>query len=319
MWRRFILSVFALALLPVVCAAEPYPLKPIRIILGFSPGGSADILVRAMQPLLERSLGQPIIIENRTGAGGVIALETVVKAQPDGHVIGIGAAGALSVNVNLNETLPYDPVKDLAPVSLLAVVPLVLIAPASYEGNSVRDVVMFARTRPLSIGHGGNGTAMHLTAQLFNQATGIGATLVPYRGSTPLAADVLAGHVTLGVTDLTSALPLIGAGQVKALAVTSAHRAATLPNVPTLAERQMPGFAAVGWFGVVAPAGTRPEIVAILDGALASALSDPTIKERIAAIGAEPAPGGPAQFAAFIRSEIDKWSSVIAKSGAKGN
>jgi tripartite-type tricarboxylate transporter receptor subunit TctC len=300
-------------------AAEAFPNRPIRLILGFAPGGSADVVARAIQPYLEKRLGQPIIIENRTGAGGVIAVDAVAKSMPDGHVIGIGAAGALSVNVSFNEKMPYDPVKDLAPISMLAEIPFILIAPAASETNSVRDVIALAKARPLTIAHGGNGTAMHLTAQLFNQMAGISTTLVPYRGSAPVAGDVLAGHVPLGVTDITSAISLIGNGQIKALGVSTARRASSLPNVPTFAEAGIPGYEAIGWFGAVAPAGTPPGIIAKLNEAIVGALSDPTIKDRFVAVGAEPAPTSPQQFAAFIRSEIDKWSAVIAKSGAKGN
>jgi tripartite-type tricarboxylate transporter receptor subunit TctC len=300
-------------------AAEPFPSKPIRLILGFAPGGSADVVARAIQPYLEKKLGQPIIIENRTGAGGVIAVDAVAKAPPDGHVIGIGAAGALSVNVSFNEKMPYDPLKDLAPITLLAEIPFILIAPASLEANSLRDAIALAKARPISIGHGGNGTAMHLTAQLFNQMAGISTTLVPYRGSGPVAGDVLAGHVPLGVTDITSAISLIADGRLKALGVSTSRRASSLPNVPTFAEAGLPGYEAIGWFGAVAPAGTPPDIIAKLNEVIVGALSDPTIKDRFAAVGAEPAPTSPEQFAAFIRSEIDKWSAVIAKSGAKGN
>ncbi|MEA2930668.1 MAG: hypothetical protein QOG38_3096 [Hyphomicrobiales bacterium] len=300
-------------------AAEPFPTKPIRLILGFAPGGSADVVARAIQPYLERKLGQPIIIENRTGAGGVIAVDAVAKSPPDGHVIGIAAAGALSVNVSFNEKMPYDPVKDLAPISLLAEIPFILIAPASSEANSVRDVIALAKVRTLSIAHGGNGTAMHLTAQLFNQMAGVSTTLVPYRGSGPVAGDVLAGHVPLGVTDITSAISLIGDGRVKALGVSTARRASSLPGVPTFAEAGLPGYEAIGWFGAVAPAGTPPEIIAKLNEAIVGALNDPAIKQRFIAVGAEPVPTTSEQFSAFIRNEIDKWSAVIAKSGAKGN
>jgi tripartite-type tricarboxylate transporter receptor subunit TctC len=318
---RFAAIALAILLTPPALAADAFPSKPIRLIVGFAPGGSADVVARSIQPYLEKRLGQPIIIENRTGAGGVIAVDMVAKSPPDGHVIGIGAAGALSVNVSFNEKMPYDPVKDLSPISLLAEIPFILIAPASYEANSVGEVIALAKARPgaLSIGHGGNGTAMHLTAQLFNQMAGIKTTLVPYRGSGPVAGDVLAGHVPLGVTDITSAISLIGNNQVKALAVSTARRASSLPNVPTFAEAGLAGYEAIGWFGVVAPAGTPPEVIAKLNEAIVGALNDPAIKDRFTAVGAEPAPTSPERFAAFIRSEIDKWSGVIAKSGAKGN
>jgi tripartite-type tricarboxylate transporter receptor subunit TctC len=316
---RFCLVALVLVLAPQAWAADPFPTKPIRFILGFAPGGSADVVARAIQPQLERQLGQPIVIEHRTGAGGMIAVDAVAKSPPDGHVIGLAGAGALFGNPASGEKMPYDPLKDLAPVSLLAEIPFVLIAPASFEANSVRDVVALARTRALSVGHGGNGTAMHLSAQLLGEMAGINPTLVPYRGSQPVASDVLAGHIPLGVTDIPSAIALIGSGQMKALGVSTARRTSSLPNVPTIAESGVPGYEAVGWFGVVAPAATPADIVAKLNGAIVGALNDAAVRERIIAVGAEPAPMTPERFAAFIRSETEKWRAVVATSGTKAN
>jgi len=313
------LAAFAFGLTGQAFAA--FPDRPIRLIVGFPPGGSADVAARSIQPFVEKRLGQPLIIENRVGAGGVIGVDMVAKAAPDGYTIALAAAGALSVNISFGEKMPYDPLRDLAPVTLLAEIPFILIAPASYEANSVRDVVAFARAKPggLSVGHGGNGTAMHLTAQLFNQMAGITTTLVPYRGSSPVANDVLAGHVPLGVTDITSAISLIRAGQVKALGVSTARRTASLPEVATFAEGGIAGYESVGWFGIVAPTRTPGDIIAKLNEAIVAALDEPSVKERLIAVGAEPAPTSPEKFGAFIRSEIDKWSDVIAKSGAKPN
>jgi tripartite-type tricarboxylate transporter receptor subunit TctC len=318
--RCWLLAVaLALAAAPQAGAAEAFPSKPIRFILGFAPGGSADVVARAIQPHLEKQLGQSVIIEHRTGAGGVIAVDAVAKSPPDGHVIALAGAGALFLNPNATEKMPYDPLKDLAPVSLLAEIPFVLIAPATFEPDSVREVIERAKKSSLSIGHGGNGTAMHLSAQLFSDMAGIAPTLIPYRGSQPVANDVLAGHIPLGVTDITSAIALIQAGQIKALGVSTSRRTSSLPNVPTIAESGLPGYEAVGWFGVIAPAGTVPETVDKLNAAITGALSDAAIKERIVAVGAEPAPMTPERFAAFIRSETEKWNAVIAKSGTKAN
>jgi tripartite-type tricarboxylate transporter receptor subunit TctC len=305
----------------VVTAAAAWPEKPIRFIVSFPPGGSADVTVRSIQPIMEKKLGQPVVIENRAGAGGVIGVDAVAKSQPDGYMIGLAAAGALSVNISFNEKMPYDPVKDLAPVTLLAEIPFILIAPVATETKSLAEVVAAAKAKPgaLSIGHGGNGTAMHLGAQLFNQLAGVNTTLVPYRGSGPVAGDVLAGHMPLGVTDITSAISLIKDGKVKALGVSTGKRTTSLPDVPTFAEAGVPGYAAVGWFGVVAPAGTPPDIVAKLNDAIVTALNDPVIKERFVAVGAEPAPTSPDGFARYIKDEITKWSDVIAKSGIKAN
>jgi tripartite-type tricarboxylate transporter receptor subunit TctC len=277
------------------------------------------VVARAIQPIVERRLGQPLIIENKPGAGGMIAVDVVAKGLPDGHMIALAGAAAMSVGAAPGDKLPYDPVKDLAPVTMLAEIPFVLIAPASSEANSVGDAVALAKARPLSIAHGGNGTVMHLTAQLFNQLAGVTTTLVPYRGSTPVANDVLAGHVPLGISDITSALALIRAGQIKALGVSTARRIASLPEVATFAEGGLPGYESIGWFGIIAAAGTAPEVVARLNEAVTAALHDPGVRERLIALGVEPAPTGPERFSAFVRNEIAKWSDVTAKSAAKAN
>jgi tripartite-type tricarboxylate transporter receptor subunit TctC len=299
--------------------AQSYPSRPIRLIVTFPPGGSTDTMARALQPSLERTLGQPIVIDNRPGAGGAIGIDVVAKAAPDGYLIGIGAAGALAVNVSLNEKLPYDPFRDLVPIGGLAQTPFILAAPPAFPGSSIADVIARGRKDPtsLSIGHGGNGTAMHLAAQLFNHMTGLDLTLVPYRGTGPVTQDLLAGHIPLGITDAPSALALIEARQIKALAVSSRARFPSLPDVPTFAEA-LPGFEAIGWFGFVAPAGTPPEIVKTLNAAIVAALADPAVAERIRLLGAVPMPGTSEDFARFIRSEHEKWAKVVAESGAKG-
>jgi tripartite-type tricarboxylate transporter receptor subunit TctC len=301
-------------------AAEPYPVKPIRLIVTFPPGGSTDTMARALQPHLEKRLGQPIVIDNRPGAGGAIGVDAVAKAAPDGYVIGVGAAGALAVNVSLNEKLPYDPFADLAPISGLSQSPFILAAPLGFAGNSIADVIAIAKAAPdtLSIGHGGNGTAMHLTAQLFNHMAGLNLTLVPYRGTGPVTQDVLAGHIPLGITDTPSALAQIQAKQIKALAISSRRRFAALPDVPTFDESGLPGYESIGWFGFVAPAGTPPEIIGRLNQAIVASLQDPAVRDQIRTIGAEPMPGTPEEFGRFIRSEYEKWAKVVAQSGATG-
>jgi tripartite-type tricarboxylate transporter receptor subunit TctC len=303
----------------VVAAAEPYPSRPIRLIVTFPPGGSTDTMARALQPYLEKRLGQPIVIDNRPGAGGAIGLDVVAKAVPDGYVIGVGAAGALAVNVSLNEKLPYDPFADLAPISGLSQSPFILAAPLSFPGNTIADVIALAKARPgtLSIGHGGNGTAMHLTAQLFNHMTGLDLTLVPYRGTGPVTQDVLAGHIPLGITDTPSALAQVEAKQIKALAISSLRRFAALPAISTFDESGLPGYESIGWFGFVAPAGTPPEIIARLNAAIVAALDDPAVRAQVRTLGAEPMPGTPDQFRQFIRGEYEKWAKVVAESGAK--
>jgi len=315
----FLLGLCASAGADVGAKAETYPSKPIRLIVGFPPGGSSDIVARAMQPHLEQLLGQPVVIDNRPGAGGIIGLQAVAKATADGYVIGLGAAGPLVINVSLNEKMPFDPLVDFVPISGLAMTPFLLAAPMSFAPDSLRDVIALARERPgaLAIGYGGNGTAMHLTAQLLTHMAGINLTLVPYRGTGPATQDLLAGHIPLAITDIPSSLSLIESRQIKALAVASASRVETLPEVPTFSEAALPGYESVGWFGFVAPAGTPADVIAKLNAAIVSALKRPDVQEQIRKIGAEPMPMSPAEFSAFIRSEIGKWAKVVAQSGVK--
>jgi len=301
------------------CAAGSFPVKPIRVIVTFPPGGSTDLMARIVQPQLEQRLSQPIVVDNRPGAGGATGVDAIAKAAPDGYVIGIGAAGALAVNLSLNEKLPYDPFTDLVPISGLAQSPFVLAASLSFPGNSIADVIALAKTAPqsLSIGHGGNGTAMHLTARLFNHWTGLDNTLVPYRGSGPVTQDLMAGHIPLGITDIASSVSQIQARQIKVIGITSRDRFATMPEIPTFAESGLPGYESIGWFGFVAPAGTPPEVVATLNGAIVATLRDPAMRDQIRAMGAEPMPGSPAEFGKFIRSEYEKWARLVAQSGAR--
>jgi tripartite-type tricarboxylate transporter receptor subunit TctC len=229
--------------------------------------------------------------------------------------------GALTVNMSLQEKMPYDTLKDLAPISLLTSTPFVMAAPLSFAPNHVGEVIALAKANAanLSIGHGGNGSAMHLTALLFNHMAGVNIALVPYRGSGLALNDVVAGHIPLAVGDTTSALAVLRTGRVKALGISSLKRDPSLPDVPTFAESGLPGFESMGWFGMLAPAGTPGEIIATLNDAIVSALKDPAIVERLGAIGAGPMPSTPAEFGQFMRREIDKWARVTAQSGFKAN
>jgi tripartite-type tricarboxylate transporter receptor subunit TctC len=299
--------------------AQAYPDQPIKIIVTFPPGGSSDIVIRALQPLLSEDLHQPIVIENRAGAGGNIGIGAVAQAAPDGYMIGVAAAGVLTVNPHLNRAaMPFDPTKDLAPVTLLAEIPFVLVASQISNFSSVADVIAAAKTRSdVSIGHGGNGTAMHLTSALFNQKAGVNIQLVAYRGTAPAAVDVLAGHIPLAVLDIPASLQLIRDSKLKALGVSAARRVAFLPDVPPLSEAGLNGFESIGWFGVVAPAGTPPDIIRRLNAAFVKALKDPAVIEKMRILGAEPAPSSPEDFAKFIRNEDAKWGELIAASGLK--
>jgi tripartite-type tricarboxylate transporter receptor subunit TctC len=302
-------------------AAETFPSHPIRIIVTFPPGGQTDVVARSIQPYLEKHLGQPVVIENRPGAGGTIGVDAVAKAAPDGYTLGVGPMGALTVNMSLQDKMPYDTLKDLAPVSLLTTTPFVMAAPLSSKITNAADVIATAKAKSenLSIGHGGNGSAMHLTALLFNHMAGIDIPLVPYRGSAPAFADVVAGHIPLAVGDITAALAAIRSGQMRAVGVSALKRDPSLPDVPTFAEAGLAGYEAMGWFGVVAPAGTPKDILAKLNEAVVAGLKDPAVAGRMRAVAAEPYPTSAEEFGQFIRKEIDKWGRVVRQAGLKTN
>lgn len=296
-----------------------YPTKPIRMVVTFPPGGSTDVVVRMLVPRLTEKLGQQVIVDNRPGAGGNIGLTVVAKAPADGYTIGVGAAGGLSANVSLYPQMPFDPVKDFKPVTMLAAIPFVLIGHPSLAAKNQRELIALAKSAPgkLSIGHGGNGTAMHLSVQLFSQMSGTQFVEVPYRGSGPAALDVLAGQIPLAVVDLPAALQHIKAGKLVAYAVTSPQRLPMLPDVPTVSEAGLTGYDSTGWFGVVAPAGTPAPVIARLNAEITAALNDNNIKTSMRNLGVEPDPGSAAEFDAYIRSETVKWARVIKASGTK--
>src|SRR5689334_5540613 len=249
-WRRIALFVLVLACAPGALAqAGDWPTKPIRVVVTFPPGGSTDAVIRLLAPRLAERLGQQLVIDNRPGAGGNIGLAVVAQAPGDGYTIGVGAAGGLAVNVSLYSKMPFDPAKDLKPVAMLAAIPFVIIGQPSLAPKTQKDLIAYAKAHPgqVSIGHGGNGTAMHLSAALFNQMSGAALVEVPYKGSGPAALDVLAGQISLAVVDLPSALPQIQAGKVVAYAVTSPRRLPMLPDVPTVAEAGLAGYDSTGW------------------------------------------------------------------------
>jgi len=296
--------------------AQTWPDRPIRMLISFPPGGSSDAIGRIIQPGLEKRLGQPLVIENRAGAGGMLAIDAVAKAAPDGYMIGLGGAGALGGNVALGEKMPYDPRRDVAPVTVLSGSPFILATAPSSVAKSLADVIAMGRVGDkLAIGHGGNGTLMHLTAEMFNQMAGMKMPLIPYRGIAPVVTDLIGGHVALGIVDPPSAVAAIEGGQIKALAISSAARFPRLKDVPTFAEQGLPGFESLGWFGIVAPAKTPPAVVAKLNAALVAELKEPAVVERIRALGAEPMPQTPDEFSAFILREIDRWTKVVNASG----
>ncbi len=300
-------------------AGGDFPSKPMRVVVTFPPGGSSDAVVRILMPRLNDKLGQPWVVDNRPGAGGNLGLAIVAKAPPDGYTLGVGAAGGLAANVSLYPNMPFDPIKDFKPVTLLASAPFVLVAHPGISAKTLPELIAQAKAAPgkFSIGHGGNGTAMHLSSQLFTQLAGLQLVEVPYRGSGPATLDALAGQVPLAMVDLVAALPHIKAGKLLALAVTGLRREPTVPDVPTMAEAGVPGYESVGWFGLVAPAGTPASVIARLNTEITAALADPEIAKAMRAQGVEPMPTKPEEFERFIKSETQKWARVIKTSGTK--
>jgi tripartite-type tricarboxylate transporter receptor subunit TctC len=321
----------ALALLGMACAlltgpahgqtaaGGDFPNKPIRMVVTFPPGGSADAVVRMLVPKLNDKLGQTVVADNRPGAGGNVGLAIVAKAPGDGYTLGVGAAGALAANSSLYPNMPFDPLADFKPVSMLAATPFVIVGNPSVPAKTLRELIALAKAEPgkLSIGHGGNGTAMHLSAALFGQMAGVKLVEVPYRGSGPAALDTIAGQTPLAVVDLPASLQQIKAGKLIAYAVTSSARLSTLPDVPTVAEAGLPGYDSTGWFGVVAPADTPAPVVARLNAEIVSVLNDEQIKAAMRNLGVEPAPDTPQAFDDYIRSETKKWAGVIKAANIK--
>ena len=318
------LRTLAFAGLLAACAAawgQASPTAPIRLIVTFPPGGSSDLVARALAPRLSERLGQQVVVENRPGAGGNIGVDIVAKAPPDGHTLAVAAAGALSVNAHLYPSMPFDPEKDLAPVTLLAMIPFVLVTNSAQPLADLKQLVAAAKAKPgaLTIGHGGNGSAMHLSGELFKMMTGVDMTAIPYKGSGPVSAAVLGDQISVGVVDVPSAISNIRAGRLRALAVTTNRRISTLPDVPTFAEAGVPGYESIGWFGLVAPAGTPPAIIQRLHSEVVAALADPQVREHVVAAGTEPLTDTPQEFAAFIRDESRKWAQVIKAAHVKAN
>jgi len=310
-----------LSALPAAAQTADYPSKPIKIVVTFPPGGSSDAIIRILSTRLNDKLGQPLVIDNRPGAGGNIGLSVVAKAAPDGYVLGVGAAGGLTANSSLYPQMPFEVAKDFQPITMLAAIPFVLVGHPSVPAENMQQLIAYAKSQPgkVSIGHGGNGTAMHLSTALFTQMADLKMIEVPYRGSGPAAMDTLSGQIQLSVTDLAAALPHIKAGKLKAFAVTSPKRLSNLPEVPTLSESGLTGYDSTGWFGLVAPAGTPAAIIQRLNTEFTAALNDESIKAQMRQNGMEPVATSMEGLDAYIKSETQKWAKVIRQANIKLN
>jgi tripartite-type tricarboxylate transporter receptor subunit TctC len=316
---RTMASVAIAAVAALAHAQSPYPSKPIRLVVPFPAGGTTDILARAVAQRLTETMGQPVVVDNRPGAGGNIGAELVAKSAPDGYTLLMGTVGTHAINASLYAKMPYDHVRDFAPVILVAGVPNVLVVHPALPVNSVQELIAYGKANPgkLNFASSGNGTSIHLSAELFKTMTGVQMAHVPYKGSAPALVDLAGGQVQLMFDNLPSALALIKGGKLKALAVTSAQRSTALPDVPTVAESGLPGFEASSWFGLLAPAGTPKDIITKLNGEVAKWLATPEAKEKLAAQGAIPFGLPPDEFARHIAAETVKWQKVVKDSGAK--
>jgi tripartite-type tricarboxylate transporter receptor subunit TctC len=299
-------------------SAQSYPSKPIRFVVPFAAGGGSDLVARTVAAKLTEALGQSVIVDNRAGAAGTIGADIAAKAPADGHTLLLGSNGPLAINPTLYTKLPYDAARDFAPVTLVTVMPFLLVTHPALPVRSVKDLIALAKARPgqLNYGSPGTGATTHLANELFKSMTGVDITHVPYKGVAPAAIDLISGQLQMMSGDLSTLMPHVQSGKMRALAVTSARRSTLLPNLPTVAEA-VPGYEASGWFGVLVPAGTPQSIVGRLNSEIVKGLASADARQRLAALGGEVAVGTPEQFAAHLRAESAKWGKLIRALGLR--
>lgn len=320
MRKIFLIVVASFLAMTSVAHAEPgYPSKPVRLIVPFAPGGSTDVLARLLAEALRPELGQPVIVENRAGAGGNIGGDFVAKAPPDGYTLLIAAAGPTVINPSLYARMPYDPAKDLRPVTLLIQEPNLMAVNPKIPAKTVAEFIAYAKSRPteISFGSPGNGSPAHLAGEWFNQLTGTTMVHVPYKGTGPALNDLIAGQIAMMIDNMPAMWPHVQAGKLRALAVSTDKRAAAAPDVPTIAESGVKGFAFGAWKGLMVPAATPPDIVERLHAAATKALAKPDFRKRLIELGAEPVGNTPAQFATVIKNETASWAALVKSTGTK--
>ena len=311
----FLASLFAF---PPIASGQAYPTKPIRIVVPLAAGGPGDLLARAIAQKLSDTMAQPVVIDNRPGANTNVGNEAVAKAAPDGYTL-LATASTLTINPSLYSNLTYDPIKDFAPITPIATTPLVLVVHPSLSVRSVKELIALARARPTQILYGspGNGSTPHLAAEMFNTMAGVKLMHVPYKGVTGAFSDLLGGQISLMFPGAPIAVPQVKAGKLRALGTTGAKRTPAAPEVPTIAEAALPGYEVSVWYGILAPAGTPRTVISRLNTEIVRIVQLPDIRERWAALGAEPLHSAPEQFAAFLKNDLGKWAKVVRDSGAK--
>ena len=317
---KSIVTALIVAVLPLAAWSQAYPsVKPIRVIVPFAPGGNVDITTRTIAPGLGEAIGQTVVVENRTGAGGVLGADAVAKSPADGYTLLMGSNSSVSVAPALNPKNPYHPIRDFAPISLVAATPFVLVAHPSVPANTLGELIALAKAKPgsLTMASGGIGSSNHLVGELFQSVTRTKLLHIPYKGAGAVAGDLMGGQVQLLFDQLAASTPNIKSGKLKAFAVTSATRASVLPEVPTMVESGLKEMDVINITGLLAPIGTSPEIVARLNAALLKVLARSEVKERFATLGVSPLGSTPEQFATFIRDDYAKWTKVITDANIK--
>lgn len=320
MSKRATMLMLASLVIPATAQAQTWPSKPIRYIVNFAPGGTTDILGRMLATGLTPALGQQVIVDNRPGQAGSIGAAEVARAAPDGHTIGAGTISSHAINVSLYTKLPYDPLKDFAPITLLATLPNMLVVHASLPVKSVKDLITLARTQPqhpLNFGSAGNGTSQHISGELFKTMTGVKMQHIPYKGSGPMLPDLLAGYVQLSFENITTAYPPVKAGRLRALAVTTNKRSFVAPEVPTMEEAGLKGYNISSWQALFAPANTPREIITRLHTEVVKVLRSPEAQKRLTDLGLETGGIPPEELTALLRSEIPRLGKIVRESGAR--
>jgi len=313
-----LLAGLAFASLAGVSHAQAWPSKPIRWIVPFAPGGTTDILARTIAEKLTPALGKPVIVENNPGAGGSVGATQTAKAAPDGYTIMGGTISTHAINASLYKKLPYDPVKDFVPITLIARVPNLLVVNPEVPAKNVKELIALLKANPgkYTFASSGNGTSQHLSGELFKSMAGVDMQHIPYKGSPPALQDVVGGQVTMTFDNITTAWPLAKAGKLRPLAVTTAKRSPIAPDVPTLAESGLAGYEVGSWQGVFAPAGTPPDVVKRLNTEIVKIINMPDVRAKLEALGAEPVGNSSDEFATIVKSEVAKWAKVVKESGA---
>ncbi|QDL38494.1 Bug family tripartite tricarboxylate transporter substrate binding protein [Rhodoferax sediminis] len=319
MHRRTLLiaGAFALSISSAAFAQDTYPNKPIKLIVGYAPGGSADIAARLAAQKLTLELKQPVIVENRPGAGGNIGSEVVAHARPDGYTLLMAATAQIVINPSLYKKMTFDPAKDLAPITLMQNEYNLMVVTPSVPAKTLKEFIAYAKANPTAVTFAspGIGTPAHLAGELMNQLAGLKMLHVPYKGTAPAVSDLVAGHVTMAIDNMPALLPQVKAGALRALAVASEHRAPAAPDVPTAQEAGLPGFVVPAWKGMMAPAGTPRPIIDKLHAAMVKILAMPDVRKQMINLGAEPAGGTPEQFAEMIKAQTVKWAALVKSTG----